>query len=697
MNTEYSIAVDTGGTFTDLVVADQHSVRGLYKASTTKDDLMSGIGAALELAAGDLGTDVAGLLGRTRSFVYSTTHSTNALLTGNLAKTAFVTTRGYRDTLLYREGGKDDVFNWAMRYPKPYIPRRLSFELSERVFADGTIGVPLDETEVRQLLNRLAELEVEAIAVSLIWSPANATHEIRVGQLIEEMLPGVPYSLGHRVNGITREFRRGMATAIDASLKPLMRKHLRGIESSLADLGFAGEPLMVTHVSGGVLHLDDMIDRPLHTIDSGPALAPIAGMEYGRAEPNASEGGILVVDTGGTSFDVSLIDEGRVAFTREKWVGPQWYGFMTGLPAVDTRSIGAGGGSIAYVDAGGLLHVGPQAAGAYPGPVCYGRGGIEPTVTDAALILGYLDPANFLGGKMTLDVDNARHALITRVAAPLGLSVEAAAEAIIAIASEHMRGLINEITTGQGRDVRECLMVAGGGAAGLNIVRIAREAGIGRVVIPRLAAGLSAVGGLFSDITALFTRGQFNETASFDYDGANNMLAEISSDMERFLARARQHGEQRRSFQCEARYSQQLWEIDIDVGDEGTIAGTDELTALQKRFDDRHLKLFSVNQPGEPLEITAWRGEARVVRPKCALALPKTGDSALHGSPSGSRVAYFDGKPTPTSVYSGPALAIGAMIAGPALIEEPTTTIVIGPGSSATVRPSHYLIEVGSD
>ena len=697
MGATYTIAVDTGGTFTDLVLADEERLVGLYKAPTTPGDLFQGISRAIDAAASDQGLDVADLLGDTSVFVYATTHSTNAILQSKVARTAFITTRGHRDVLLYKEGGKDQVHNWAIPFPKPYVPRRLTFELTERVLADGGVAVALDDAEVRRVVARLGELKVEAIGVCLLWATLNPDHELRVGEIIEELLPGVEYSLSHQVNRIIREYRRGSATVIDASLKPLMRSHLTDMDARLRELNFQGEPLMVTHVSGGVLHLDQIVEKPLQTIDSGPALAPIAGIFFGQAEPEVTSEDVLVVDTGGTSFDVSLILSGRVAYTREKWIGKRWYGHMTGLPAVDTRSIGAGGGSLAFVDAGGLLHVGPESAGADPGPVAYGLGGTEPTVTDAALVLGYIDPDNFLGGRMTLDLEAARDVISERLGRPLGLDPEAAAEAVLVVASEEMRGLLTDMTVAQGRDARDCLMIAGGGAAGLNIVRIAREAGIRHVVIPKLAAGLSAVGGQYSDITANFSRGQHVLSSSFDFEGVNAALKEINDDMGAFLDEVRHPGERRRRFRCEARYDQQMWEIDVDLGERDTFSEQRDVAWLQEQFDAEHLNLFAVNQPGSPIEVITWRGEARVVRAKPALTTNCTTSSGNGTSPAPrrERTAYFDAQAVDTPVFRGHELSPGARVEGPAIIEEPTTTIVVLPGSTVRVRASHYLVEVG--
>jgi N-methylhydantoinase A len=667
----YTIAIDTGGTFTDLVLADEQSIIGLYKAPTTPADLVLGITAAIEQAAASQGLSTAALLGQTSTFVYSTTHSTNAVLEGKVARTAFLTTRGHPDILTYKEGGKDQVHNWSMAFPKPYVPRRLTFEITGRVLADGTIAVPLDEDEVRAVLERLRDLEVEAIGVCLLWSPVNPAHEIRIGKLIDELLPGVV-----------------------CSLKPLMRRHLQDMDARLRALGFRGEPLMVTHVSGGVMRLAQMLERPLQTIDSGPALAPVAGSVFERAEFASPGANVLVVDTGGTSFDASLIHGGQVAYTREKWFGHRWYGHMTGLPAVDTRSIGAGGGSIARVDAAGMIHVGPESAGAEPGPAAYGRGGTEPTVTDAAVVLGYIDPDDFLGGHMRLDAKAARRAVASRLAEPLGIGVEQAAASVLAIVSESMRGLLTDLTVAQGRDARECLMVAGGGAAGLNIVHIAREAGIRTLIVPKLAAGLSAVGGLYSDIMAVFSRGFLTNTTKFDSAGVNATLAGIDNEIEDFFRQIEHPGARSKRFLCEARYEQEMWEIEVELGAMPAFDAMRDLPVLRQRFDVKHLDTFATQQQGAPIEVVSWRGEARIARHKPALTRPgpvEAGDSL----PESRRHAWFGDRTLDTPVYRGATLAAGRRISGPAILSEETTTLVLIPGSSAQVRKSHYLIDVG--
>lgn len=689
----YTISVDTGGTFTDLILSDSDRVLGLYKASTTQDDLFVGISAAIELAAEENGLTLEGLLAETKVFVYSTTRSTNAVLQGKIARTALITTAGFRDVLLYREGGKEDAYNLATPYPTPYVPRRMSFEVSERVLSDGSVAVELDEDRVREVLGRLRDLEVEAVAVCLVFSVVNPTHELRIGQLIEEELPGVAYSLSHQVNNVVREYRRASSTAIDASIKPLMQEHLVDLERRFRSLGFQGDPMMVTHVSGGVMSMEQMAKRPIQTIDSGPALAPVAGAAYGSLEPLAAGSDLIVVDTGGTSYDVSLVRDEKILYTREKWLGPNWSGHMTGLPAVDTQSLGAGGGSIAYVDEGGLLRVGPLSAGAQPGPACYGRGGTRPTVTDAALVLGYLDPENFLGGRMKLDLPAARQAFADHVASPLGLSIEEAAEAVLRITSEDMRGFTTDMTISQGIDPRGCVMVAGGGAAGLNIVRIARDLGIRHIIVPRLASGLSAVGGQCSDISMTVSAGRYVATNTFEAAIANETLKGLDYEIEQFFASVDHPGSRSKRFVVEARYDQQIWEIDVDLDDLNDFTAPGAIEALHAKFDGAHLKLFSVNQPGAPLEIVSWRAEGRVRRDKPALAMALAAEGA-NLEATGSRVMHFQGNAYDSDVHRVEQLPSGITLQGPAVIEEPTTTIVLDPGTTAYTRPTHYLITI---
>ena len=451
----YRISVDTGGTFTDVVVTSSEGSFTIGKALTDKQRAFASIDAGLAVAAEQLGTTVPALLADTAVFLYGTTRATNGIVERKIARTAFLTTDGFPDILLLKEGGKAEPHNLRMEYPDPYVPRRYTFEVPERINAEGGIEKPLDEAALRATLATFKARGIEAVAVCLLWSIANPAHELRVGQLIEEILPGVPYTLSHQLNPILREYRRASSTAIDASLKPLMQKYLSDLENDLRAAGYRNDILVSTSF-GGVMHLADVVKRPIYLVKSGPAMAPIAGLAYAEAEGLPKD--VIVCDAGGTTFDVSLVRDGAVEFSRDTWLGPQWTGDNLGMASVAVHSIGAGGGSIAWVDAGGLLRVGPQSAGSEPGPACYGRGGDKPTVTDAAVVLGHFDPNHFLGGRMQLDEAAARRVVGT-VAEALGVTLERAAWAIIAVANENMIEAIKELTINEGIDPSESVLI----------------------------------------------------------------------------------------------------------------------------------------------------------------------------------------------------------------------------------------------
>ena len=687
----YRISVDTGGTFTDIVISDASGWLEVGKAPTTRARAFEGLREGVGQVAERLGLSVEDLLAQTEVLTYGTTRATNAIVEGKTARTAFFTTQGFPDILLVREGGKPDPFK-QMPYPMPYVPRWLTFEIRERMDAEGEPFLSLDEETVVTAIGRARELGVEAIAVCLLWSIVNPSHEWRVGELIEEHWPGVPYTLSHALNPIIREYRRASSTAIDASLKPLMQEYLSTMERDLREAGFQGHLLIATSF-GGAWRPDQVVERPIYSVGSGPSMAPVAALMYGRAEFGEDAGGDLVVcDTGGTTFDVGLVSGGLVNATAETWLGGRWTGHITGIRSVDVKSIGAGGGSIIWIDPGGLLRVGPLSAGADPGPACYGRGGTEPTVTDAAVVLGWIDPSYFLGGLLTLDADASRRVLLG-VAAPLGMSVEEAAYAALTIATENIIGAIREITIAQGIDPREYSLIAGGGASGLNVVPIARELGSKRVLLPSTAGALSACGALFSDVISEFSRSRYAETRTLDVDAVNEVLADIEARADAFLDDLADIDpvETRKEFTVEARYRAQIWELDVPIPNR---IRQDEIGALEEAFHETHERVFAVREPGQYLECLLWKVRATAVPRK-----PGVHSRALaEGAPQPSSVApaYFhETGLVPVPSYDGVSLPRGARIEGPAIVREPTTTVVIYPGSTVTVSAlGNYLLEV---
>lgn len=683
------IAVDTGGTFTDLVLEDEAGALHMFKAPTTPHDPAEGILAAVAAAAESFSAGVEELLSRCELFIHGTTHATNAIVTAGTAKTAFLTTKGHPDILVLREGGRLEPFNFLVPFPKPYIPRSLTFEVPERTGPDGTVYEPLDEEMVLEIISGLRLLKVEAVAVCLLWSTINPAHEDRVGQLLAEHLPGVPYTLSHALNPILREYRRASSSCIDASLKPLMSRYIGGLEEQLRKAGFRGRLLMLTS-KGGVMDARELAEAPIHSVGSGPSMAPIAGRHFARLDAKAATA--IVADTGGTTYDVSLVRRGVIPMTPETWLGQRYRGHILGFPSVDVKSIGAGGGSIAWVDEGGLLHVGPQSAGAVPGPACYGKGGARPTVTDASLVLGHIDPDFFLGGAMELDARLAAQAIETHVTRPLGLSLEKAADAILRLATENMVGAIEQITIHQGIDPRSAVLIGGGGAAGLNSVAIARRLGCKAVIIPHLGAALSAAGALMSDLHADYRLLFYTVTNKFDFDGVNAALRSLEEKCREFVrGPGRSSVDHRIEFYAEARYRHQIWEIDVPL--EGArFKSAKDIERAREAFDRIHEEIFAFRDPASEVEFVGWRAAAR-----CKLRKGQVGRLARERLyekelPS-SRMAYFTGagrRKTRVALFG--TLKVDSPVRGPAIIESPFTTVVIDPGAAAVRNRSGNLV-----
>lgn len=687
----YRIAVDTGGTFTDMVLLDEDDRFRVGKALTTPDRISEGMFAALDVVAETVGQSSRDLLANTDILIYGTTRATNAIVTKQTARTAFLTTSGFRDVLVFKEGGKHGPHDYSYDYPQPYIPRRYTFEIDERIGAGGEVVRPLDNAQVRSVLETIRDRGFEAVAVSLLWSIANESHEARVGELIEEILPDVPYTLSHRLAPILREYRRASATAIDASLKPLMQAHLRQMQTDLIDGGFSGDLLVSTSV-GGCQEVATLVERPINTLKSGPAMAPVAARAYSALERMG--GDAIVCDTGGTTFDVGLVRDGQLVYSRDSWLGQRWLGDIIGASTVDVRSIGAGGGSIAWMDAGGLLRVGPQSAGSVPGPACYGNGGAHPTVTDAALVLGYIDPDYFNGGRLSLD-KAAAETVIGELAETMGKDVDETAHAIMVIANELMIKAIGEITVNDGLNPRESVIVAGGGAAGFNIMPIARELGCDTVILPRTAAALSACGMQYSSIVFEATRSRFTESTDFDRTGVNQALDEIEAELMAFRDGLRIAADSHVTveFFAEARYRAQVWELDTQLP-KPRLENDDDVANLIETFHRTHERVYAVRDEDSPVECVNWKGRISI-RPFEPPPAPDPVDTINTPGPGTTRSCFFgDGARTDTPIFRGETLEPGAEVAGPAIIEEPTTTIVVYPGMRASLSAAgDYILD----
>jgi N-methylhydantoinase A len=681
-------AIDIGGTFTDLVVESDDGGFSLFKSPTIQADPAASALDVIGLAATERGITTSELLGQVDLLMHGTTRGINAILTGETARTALVTTRGHPDILVFREGGRRRPFDNTRRYPPPYVPRRLTYEVTERIASDGRVLVEFDEADAVRVVEQLGQAGVAAVAVCFLWSVVNPAHELRFKALLAERSPEIPVTLSHELNPTIREYRRASSAAIDASLKPLISSYLKELGQRLREAGFKGRPLMVT-AGGGLLDFDDVVRSPIHSLGSGPAMAPVAGRHYALEE--ASYENAIVADAGGTSYDVSLVRKGRIPWTRETWLGEEFAGHITGFPSIDVRSIGAGGGSIAWVDEGGLLHVGPASAGAEPGPACYGRGSSLPTVTDACLVLGYLNPDNFLGGRMHLDAEAAKLAIETRVGRPLGLDAARGAAAILEVVTENMAQAVEEVSVRLGVSPADAVLVAGGGSSGFNCVAIARRLGCGLVLMPRVAAGLSAAGGLLADLTLEVRETLPTTTASFDFASVNAVLDRLGVRCNTFLqGPAAASVATAVEYFAEARYPDQVWELEVPL-QTTAFRSTEDVELLRSDFHRSHRESFAVADVASPVEVITWGARARGILARTGIA----GDAGLSSPATNQpqrRRAVFAGRSIECDVYQLDMIPGGGAVSGPAVVESPTTTVVLPEGASLTLSARGSLL-----
>ena len=685
----YIVTSDTGGTFTDIVVNEKSGSVQAFKALTTPSDPTQGVMAGIQLAAAHYNLDLGAFLDRTDAFIHGSTIATNTLIQMNGAKVGHLTTRGHEASLYCRYGAKKDTFNLAVEYPKPLVRNYLIKGITERITAEGEILVPLDEAEVRAAIHQFRKWRVEAISVCLLWSVANPCHERRIAEIIEAEWPEVPYSISSEVQPAIREWPRASGTVLNVMLKPVMHAYIQKTQRQLQGKGLKNDLLMVVS-SGGVVSGADAAENPVMTLLSGPAMGPSAGSVYAKAHGTNQ---CLVIDMGGTSFDVSMVSDGRPMVTKDMYME----GHPTGVTSVEVLTLGAGGGSIAWVDNGGMLNVGPHSAGADPGPACYRRGGTEATVTDANVVLGYLNPESIADGRLAIDAEAAHRVILEKVARPLRLDPVEAANGIYRVVNQNMIGAMNEVTTWRGIDPREYLLVAGGGAGGLHVARLASDMQIKRVVIPKLAGALCAFGMLNTDIVFSQASSAFTTSVDFDFDRVNTQLATLEArGRKKLVAAGIGEADMVFEYYVSARYLDQVYELEVPLP--ASRLSADGLERLIAAFHALHERRYTYRDEDSYQEYTDWRVIARGLRPK--VTLREQADRGTDATPavSGLRAAYFAETAgfTETPVYSGKALGHGMQVAGPAIIEEATSTLVVIPGASVTVTQwGDYLMELG--
>ena len=670
------IGIDVGGTFTDLVGVDDAGRVTLAKSASTPADPSIGVMEGLDLLAAELQTDLAGLLADTGLVVHGTTVATNSLLERKGATVGMLTTAGHRDVIEMREGLKDDRYNLRMPPPVPLVPRARRLDVTERMRFDGTVETPLSKTSAEAAIRRLATAGVGAVAVCYLHSYRDPRHERETRKLLARLLPDAYVSLSSDVLAQIKEYERFCTTVVNAYVGPVLARYLGSLGSRLQKAGYRGD-VLIMQSHGGVATIADSVRLAAGAVLSGPA-GGIAGSRH--AARVLGEGNLITFDMGGTSTDIALLEGGEPHLTGDKAVGSS----KVALPSIDIHTLGAGGGSIARVDAGGILHVGPESAGAVPGPACYGRGGTAATVTDANLVLGLLDPAGFLGGRARLD-PKAAHAAVEGIARRLGLGVVPAAEGIHRVVDTNMAEGIRLVSVRRGADPRRFALLSFGGAAGLHITEVARMLEIGRVVVPRVASVLSAWGMLATDLRYEFVRTHVGEAGQVGAGRLRRLFAEMEAEGRRRLGKSfAGRVDVRRS--VDMRYGEQTFEIQVPL-DGVDVEAKDLMEQVVDHFHRRHEELYTYSAPGQDVVLVNVR--AAVIGRLPALPTEQARRVVTPAAPRSRRVYLERWMEIP--VYDMDGLAEGQEVKGPAIFESATTTVLIREREHARVTAEGWL------
>ncbi len=684
----YRLGVDAGGTFTDFVLADGKGNIHLFKATSTPEDGTRAIADGFAQISEKLGMPISDILGQTELCVNGTTVGLNALIQHKGVKTGLICTAGHEDSLEIRLGHKEEGYRYDAEYPsaKILVERHLRVPVRERVLSDGSVRTPLNEQDVRDACELFRREGVQAVAVSFLWSVANDRHERRAAEIVREMLPDVYVSVGIEVFPQMREYTRTSTAVVNAYLGPVLSAHVTRTDKFYKDSG-SRTPVRYFQSNGGMASRDAMVSRAVNAINSGPASAPMAGRYV--AQPLGFEN-FITVDMGGTSFDITLTYNGKTNVSKDI----DFLRYRIGTPMIQVETLGAGGGSIGWIDGMGVLNVGPQSAGASPGPACYIPGGTLPTVTDSNVVLGYLNPEHLLGGRLKINAKASRQAIKTHLAEPLGISVEKAAYGIFSIVNNNMVNGIRRVSIERGYDPRDFVLIGAGGATALHITALAKEIGIRTVLVPKLASGLCAFGQILSDV-------------KYNYMAAMPMRLDQRADLDRVerrfveleregMATLQSEGITRDCIafkrSLDMRYVGQVHECSVDIG--SSAVGERTIEGIKAAFHQLHKQLFTYDEPDSLIEIVNI--EATVFGKTDVLStteLPRGGNAA--GAIKTRRPMIFEGDSAAieTPVYDGTRLGAGDEIAGPAVIEEPTTTIVVQPGWQARLdTTSCYVI-----
>ena len=676
----WRLGIDIGGTFTDVaLVNDVDGTIGIAKTPTTPSDFGKAVLSGLHSALDRYGVqpDEVSLLS------HATTVVTNSILEENGARTALISTRGFRDVLELRRSARSDLYDMFQDSPRVLVPRHRRLEITERLDATGTVIVPLAESEIPGLIKELKDLKVEAVAISLLFSFLNDHHERRLGDALREALPDAAIFLSSEVLPEVREFERTSTTAVCAYVAPILGSYLKQLETATDSLGLP--KLHVMGSTGGVFDVREALRLPVNSVESGPAAGVIAAQLVGA---QLGETNLISFDMGGTTAKASLIRDGQIEVTADYEVGGtgsqnRWVtgsGHPIRVPVIDLAEVSAGGGSIAWIDPAGSLRVGPHSAGAEPGPVCYGQGGDQPTVTDANLVLGYLDAHSLLDGDLPIDYQRAEHALKKKIGDPMNMTALQAAAAVRDIVNNGMAEALRIVSIERGHDPREFSLVAFGGAGPVHAAALADELDIPRIIVPPIPGGFSALGLVMTDVRRDYARTLYRQLEDLPASDIEAVWSELQVQGEEML-RSTQIRPDRWRFRRSAdlRYSRQAYELNV-TAEAGEFTDRSKAT-LAERFHSRHEQTYGHKNLTEPVHLVTLRLTA--VGELDRLEITDTIQSDGASEKSRRPVWFAETGTTDCSVHNRSSIAAGVSLDGPVIVESLDSTLVVPPGWTA--------------
>ena len=687
MRTQYRLGIDAGGTFTDFILADKEGSTQIFKVLSTPTEPTKAIKNGLALITEETGLTAQEIVSNSDLCINGTTVGLNALITHTGAKTGLIATRGHEDSIEIRLGHKEDGYRYDPDYPPAtmLVPRHLRKGVSERVISNGAVKTPIHEEDVREACRYFIAEGVDSVAISFVWSVLHPEHELRAAEIVREMMPDVRLTIGSQLYPQVREYTRTSTAIVNAYLAPILQRYVEAIDAYFRELG-SQHPVRYFQSNGGLALGKVVSDQSVYAINSGPASAPQAALDV--AEPWGDKN-IITCDMGGTSFDITLTKDGQANVNKNI----DFLRYRIGIPMIQVETLGAGGGSIGWIDSMGLMQMGPQSAGSEPGPACYGQGGENPTTTDANLTLGYLNADGLVGGRLPLDVEKARGAIQSKLADPLGISVEKAAYGMFTIVNNNMVNAIRRVSVERGYDPRDFVLMGAGGATGAHITALAREMGISKVLISKLASGLCAYGQIISDV-----KYNYMAPAPIRLEGA-----EAAEKLDTLFKSLEERGQDdlagdgfsqerisiRRSL--DMRYVGQVHECTVEIDPFDVTEAT--LEDIKAAFHARHKELYTYDEPMSAVEVVNVESTiaGHVDKPK---RMTIAAGKGAHETLKGTRPMVFnaDGIAQDTPVYDGAAMGAGDTLHGPAVIEEVTTTIVVEPGWTVSLHETGVYV-----